>query len=125
MDLLAGETYLNFHTSEFPSGEVRGQLVPIKKNGESLLNFSTRGMVNPGNGKASLLIGGLALDQPKTVLFRMVGDSLSEFGVQNSLKDTTFSVYKLDIDNPDNHILIGGNDNWKSDGQQYKIAATG
>ncbi|MEX0885796.1 MAG: CHRD domain-containing protein [Phycisphaeraceae bacterium] len=28
-DLLAGDTYLNVHTSAYPPGEIRGQLIPV------------------------------------------------------------------------------------------------
>ena len=124
VDLLAGETYLNFHTSEFAAGEVRGQLLPIEVDGDSLLGLSTRGMVNPGQGKAALLIGGLVLTERKTILFRMVAESLTRFGVQTGLKDTSFEVFKLNPDLP-SAAVIGGNDNWKEGGQQYQIAASG
>lgn len=124
VDLLAGKTYVNFHTTEYPSGEVRGQLPQIEDNNDSLVALSTRGLVNPGNGKASLLIGGLVLEEPKTILFRTVGETLGEAGVANTLPDPIFQVYKLDIGTGTNSV-IGENDNWKEGGQQYKIAATG
>lgn len=126
-NLLSGDTYLNFHTDAFSSGEIRGQLAPVDMSTDSIVNFSTRGMVNPGNGKAALLIGGLAVQKPKTILFRMVADSLTRFGVQTSLKDTSFQVYRLPNSNDplDTAVVIGGNDNWKENGQQYRILATG
>ena len=124
VELLAGNTYLNFHTAEEEAGEIRGQLLPIESNGDSLLGLSTRGMVNPGNGKAALLIGGLVLTERKTVLFRMIAESLTRFGVQTGLKDTSFEVFKLNPDLPSAEV-IGGNDNWKEGGQQYQIAASG
>jgi len=123
--LLAGETYVNFHTAENGGGEVRGQLVPMEMNSDSLVNFSTRGMVNAGNGKASLLIGGLALVETKTILFRMVADSLTRFGVQTSLKDTSFQVYQLPYGDLETAQLKGGNDNWKDSGHMYQIIGTG
>lgn len=124
-NLLAGDTYLNFHTDANPSGEVRGQLLPMEMSSDSLVNFSTRGMVNPGNGKAGLLIGGLALKERKTILFRMVADSLTRFGVQTSLKDTSFEVFKLPFGELETAEQIGGNDNWKDSGQQFQILGTG
>lgn len=125
VELLAGNTYLNFHTSEFADGEVRGQLLPIEVDGDSLLGLSTRGMVNPGQGKAALLIGGVVLTERKTILFRMISDSLTRFGVQTGLKDTSFEVFKLNSPDLGSAELIGGNDNWKEGGQQYQIAASG
>jgi len=82
-------------------------------------------MVNPGQGKAALLIGGLVLSERKTVIFRMIADSLTRFGVQTGLKDTSFEVYKLNSPSLGSAELIGGNDNWKEGGQQYQIAASG
>jgi len=123
--LLAGETYVNFHTAENGEGEVRGQLLPMDMNSDSLVNFSTRGMVNPGNGKASLLIGGLALVETKTILFRMVAESMTRFGVQTSLKDTSFELYQLPYGDLETAQLKGGNDNWQENGQKYQIMGTG
>jgi uncharacterized surface protein with fasciclin (FAS1) repeats len=133
VDLLAGNTYLNFLTSSivdevevgFPNGEVRGHLTPINAGEDALINLSTRGMVNPGNGKAGLLIGGLVIQKPKTIFFRMVADSLTRFGVQTSLKDTSFEVYETTPGGSLTETLIGGNDNWKENGQRYRIAMTG
>ncbi len=83
-------------------------------------------MVNAGNGKASLLIGGLALVETKTILFRMVADSLTRFGVQTSLKkDTSFQVYQLPYGDLETAQLKGGNDNWKDSGHMYQIIGTG
>ena len=126
-NLLAGDTYLNFHTGDYPAGEVRGQLLPMEMSSDSIVNFSTRGMVNPGNGKAALLIGGLSVEKPKTILFRMVADSLTRFGVQTSLKDTSFQVFRLpnSSDPLETAELIGGNDDWKEDGQHFQILMTG
>lgn len=115
VNLMAGGTYLNF-----AEGEVRGQLLPMEMGRDALVNFSTRGMVNPGNGKAALLIGGLVIQKPKTILFRMVADSLTRFGVQTGLKDTSFEVF-----NQQTGELLDSNDNWKEGGQQFQIAMTG
>lgn len=97
----------------------------METSSDSLVNFSTRGMVNPGNGKAALLIGGLALAEEKTILFRMVAESMTRFGVQTGLKDTSFEVFQLPFGELQEAELIGGNDNWKEAGQQFMIAATG
>ncbi len=125
VNLLADNTYLNFHTSVFEAGEVRGQLVPMSIDNDALVNMSTRGMLNPGNGKAGLLIGGLVLQERKTILFRMVADSLTRFGVQTGLKDTSFEIFKLNSGELATAELIGENDNWKEEGQRFQIASTG
>jgi hypothetical protein len=49
-------------------------------------------MVNPEEGKVGLLIGGLALQERKTILFRRVADSMTRFGAQTGIKDTSFQV---------------------------------
>ncbi len=100
-------------------------MTPINAGEDALINLSTRGMVNPGNGKAGLLIGGLVIQKPKTIFFRMVADSLTRFGVQTSLKDTSFEVYETTPGGSLTETLIGGNDNWKENGQRYRIAMTG
>ncbi len=123
--LLSGFAYLNFHTERNPGGELRGQLLPMEMNSDALVNFSTRGMVNPGNGKAGLLIGGLALSETKTILFRMVAESMTRFGVQTSLKDTSFEVFQLPFGELQEAELLGGNDDWKDSGQQFQILGTG
>lgn len=123
--LLSGKAYLNFHTERNSGGELRGQLNPMAMNSDALVNFSTRGMVNPGNGKAGLLIGGLALSETKTILFRMVAESMTRFGVQTSLKDTSFEIFQLPFGSLQETELVGGNDNWKDSGQQFQILGTG
>jgi hypothetical protein len=122
VNLLAGNTYLNFHTDVFGDGEIRGQLNYMESDSDSLVNLSTRGMVNPGNGKAGLLIGGLVLKEPKTILFRMVADSLTRFGVQTALKDTSFEIFKLNSGELETADLIGGNDNWRENGRSFKFS---
>jgi len=117
--LLAGNVYINVHTVDNPGGEIRGQLYLDKQVGNQLLNFSCRGMINPGNGKAGILIGGFVIDEPgETVLMRCIGDGLTKWGLK-SLKDTALYVY----DNGGN--LIAQNDNWKENGQEFTILASG
>lgn len=124
-DLLSGSTYLNFHTTQFGSGEVRGQLMLESSGSDSLVNISTRGHIDPAQGDEATLIAGFSVAQTKRILLRGIGESLTEDGVADPLEDIAFEVYSLDFENPDNTEMIGANDNWKDDGQQYKIAASG
>jgi hypothetical protein len=39
-NLLAGLAYINFHTVQFPAGEIRGQLLPVPEPA-SLVLFGT------------------------------------------------------------------------------------
>ncbi|MGK0239050.1 MAG: transforming growth factor-beta-induced protein [Candidatus Pelagisphaera sp.] len=125
VDLLAGNTYLNFHTPQFGSGEVRGQLNLTSSESDSLVNISTRGLIDPALGDEATLIAGFSVAETKRVILRGIGESLSLDGVNAPLEDIAFDVYSLDFVNPENTVMIAENDNWKDDGQQYQIAATG
>ncbi|WP_146180143.1 putative Ig domain-containing protein [Opitutus sp. ER46] len=76
-------------------------LVPSKQ----LVNISTRGYVGTGN---DVLIGGFVVsgNQPKRVLIRAVGPSLSKFNVGDLLADPVLNVYD------GAGKVIAKNDNW-------------
>lgn len=117
--LLGGNVFINVETDAYPDGEIRGLLGLNPEAGNQLLNFSCRGMVNPGNGKAGILIGGFVIGEAgETVLVRCIGDGLTKWGLK-SLKDTALQVYDI------HGNLMAENDNWKDDGQEYAILATG
>src|SRR5205085_11707706 len=87
------------------------------------LNISTRLNVQTGD---NALIGGFIIggSQPKKVLVRAIGPSLTNFGVAGALQDTTLEV------RGQNGSVIAANDNWKTDdqthqSQQAAIQATG
>ncbi|HEY1583013.1 MAG TPA: putative Ig domain-containing protein [Chthoniobacterales bacterium] len=82
----------------------------------NLLNISTRLNVQTGD---NVLIGGFILvgSDPKEVLIRGIGPSLTTFGVEGALANPVLELHK-----PDGTIVT--NDDWKST-QQADIAATG
>jgi uncharacterized surface protein with fasciclin (FAS1) repeats/Cu/Zn superoxide dismutase len=117
--LLAGNAYLNFHTNQFPAGEIRGQLMLAEEETQNLVNLSTRGMVDPQQSAASVLISGFVIaERPRQVLIRGVGESLADFNVPNALADVTLRVFDADGQE------IAANDNWETGGL-YKVRATG
>jgi uncharacterized membrane protein len=81
-----------------------------------LLNISTR--MNVGTGD-NVLIGGFIVvgTEPKKVLLRAIGPSLTAFGVLNALADPIIELHK-----PGNIVVT--NDNWM-DTQEQEIMATG
>lgn len=83
-----------------------------------LLNISTRLRVLTGD---NVLIGGFILlgSDPKPVIIRGIGPSLSNFGVPGVLADPTLELHAAS-----NGSLLMSNDNWKST-QQSAIEATG
>lgn len=120
--LLAAGAYVKVHTTTNPGGESRGQLVLETASNERLLNYSARGFVDPGNGRAGTLFGGFVIGGaggPKKVLLRSLGESLAQFGLNNGLKDK--SIFVFDSASK----LIASNDNWREDGQESAIRATG
>ena len=73
----------------------------------TMVNLSTRGRVGGGQ---DVLIAGLVVSgiQPKRLLVRAAGPSLSAFGVSSPVSDPKLTVYDA------NQNIVGSNDNWGS-----------
>jgi hypothetical protein len=86
--------------------------------GPRVLNLSTRGTVSSGD---NVLINGFIITgtDPKTVVLRALGPSLSDFGVSGALADPILSVYNS------SHALIATNNNWPTDPGSAFMAANG
>ena len=86
--------------------------------GPQPLNLSTRGNVSGGDG---VLIGGFVITgtDPKTVVLRALGPSLSSFSVPNVLSDPVLRLFNS------SHALIATNDNWQSDPHNADIQKNG
>jgi len=80
------------------------------------LNISTRMRVQSGD---NVLIGGFIISgaDPKMVIIRGIGPSLTPFGVPGALEDTTLELFS-------GNTSLALNDNWK-DTQAAEIQATG
>jgi hypothetical protein len=76
--------------------------------GPRLQNLSTRGMVSTGD---NVLIDGFIVTgpDPKTVVLRALGPSLTRFGVSGVLPGPVLSLYNS------SGTLIATNDNWQTD----------
>jgi hypothetical protein len=86
--------------------------------GPQALNLSTRGFVSSGD---NVLIGGFIITgtDPKTVVLRGLGPSLSSFGLSGVLSDPVLSLYNS------SNTLIATNDNWQSDPHNADIQNNG
>jgi arylsulfate sulfotransferase len=86
--------------------------------GPQALNLSTRGLVSVGD---NVLIGGFIVTgtDPKSVVLRALGPSLSGFGLSDVLTDPVLSVYNS------SRTLIATNDNWQSDPNHFIVEANG
>jgi hypothetical protein len=86
--------------------------------GPRVLNLSTRGTVSSGD---NVLINGFIITgtDPKAVVLRALGPSLSDFGVSGVLADPVLSVYNS------SGLLIATNDNWQTDSGSAFMAANG
>jgi hypothetical protein len=97
--------------------------VLLATHADHLLNISTRLRVEPGDHG---LIAGFIVTrtEPKKVIVRGLGPSLSQFGVPGVLADPTFYVVRTDVPFRDPRAFVGSNDNWKND-QRSEIENTG
>jgi hypothetical protein len=86
--------------------------------GPQPINLSTRGLVSAGD---NALIGGFIITgtEPKTMVLRAIGPSLSGYGVSGVLNDPILSVYNS------SNSLIATNDDWQSDPNYLTIEANG
>ena len=84
--------------------------------GQPLLNISTR--LNVGTG-GNVLIGGFIITggDPKKVMIRAIGPSLSAFGIQGALADPT-----LELHEPDGTVVT--NNDWRDNQEQEIIDTT-
>jgi arylsulfate sulfotransferase len=86
--------------------------------GPQALNLSTRGLVSSGD---NVLIGGFVVSgtEPKSMVLRALGPSLSGFGLSDVLRDPVLSVYDS------SGTLVAINDNWQSDPLHFIVEANG
>ena len=93
------------------------EIYDVQQSGGRLMNISTRGLVGLDDG---VMIGGVIITgiDPATILFRALGPSLADAGVQNPLLDPTLDLFDAQ------GTSLATNDNWK-DAEQGSIEATG
>ena len=86
--------------------------------GPQALNLSTRGLVSSGD---NVLIGGFIVSgtDPKNMVLRALGPSLSGFGLSDVLANPVLSVYDH------SGTLVAINDDWQSDPQHFVVEANG
>jgi len=86
--------------------------------GPQALNLSTRGTVSSGD---NVLIGGFIITgtDPKTIVLRALGPSLSDFGLSGVLADPILSVHDS------SGAVIATNDDWQTDPGASEITANG
>jgi hypothetical protein len=120
----AGETIFYYQYPAINCGTIYRALPLHLENrkfppvGPQALNVSTRGVVSTGD---NVLIGGFIITgtEPKTVVLRGLGPSLSSFGLSGVLNDPVLSLYNS------SKTLIATNDNWQSDPHNADIQNNG
>jgi hypothetical protein len=110
----AGDMVFRYQYHSAPGCTVAFNAAPIHLEntkfpavGPRVLNLSTRGTVSTGD---NTLINGfiIAGPDPKTVVLRALGPSLSRFGVSGALADPVLKLYNS------SGTLIATNDNWQT-----------
>jgi hypothetical protein len=81
-----------------------------------LANVATRGLIQPGD---QLMIAGFIIQQGDVrAVVRAIGPSLSAFGINNALPDTTLQLRDV------NGAIVRENDDWETD-QKADLETTG
>lgn len=92
--LLSGDLYLNYHSTTFSGGELRGQVRVLEQlpGGTRLANTSVRGFVGPGD---QVLIHGFHVSGPAPVrlLITAKGPSLAAFGVTGAVANPVLMLF--------------------------------
>jgi len=120
----AGETIFSYRYPTFSCTTIYRALPVHLENtkfptiGPQALNLSTRGLVSAGD---NVLIGGFIISgtDPKSMVLRALGPSLTRFGLSNVLSDPVLKVYNS------SGTLIAANDNWQSDPNHFVVEANG
>jgi hypothetical protein len=119
-----GETIFSYRYPTYSCGEVYRAFpvhledIKFPRVGPQALNLSTRGLVGTGD---NVLIGGFIVTgtDPKKIVLRALGPSLSGFGLSDVLANPVLSVYNS------SETLITSNDNWQSDPNHFEVEANG
>lgn len=93
MGLLSGNMYLNYHSTQFGGGQLRGQLgISNEIPSARLANLSVRGFVGTGD---QVLIAGVNVSgtEPVRVLITAKGSSLTALGVAGALADPRLALH--------------------------------
>jgi hypothetical protein len=81
-----------------------------------LANIATRGLIQPGD---KLMIAGFIIQNgPVRAVVRAIGPSLSAFGINNALQDTTLQLKNQ------NGTIVMENDDWQTT-QKQELENTG
>ena len=121
----AGEIVFRYQYQSLPGCNTAFNAIPVHLEitkfptvRPQALNLSTRGVVSSGD---SVLIGGFVVTgaEPKTIVLRALGPSLSRFGLSGVLTDPVLRVYNS------SRTLIATNDNWQSDPNHFILEANG
>ncbi len=121
----ADQTVFRYQYSSLPGCVVAFNAIPVHLEstkfptvGPQALNLSTRGRVSGGD---NVLIGGFIITgtEPKTMVLRALGPSLTGFGLSGVLNDPVLRVYNS------SSTLIATNDDWQSDPNHLTIEANG
>jgi hypothetical protein len=119
-----GETIFSYRYPTYSCGTIY-RSIPLHLEstkfptvGPQPLNLSTRGIVFTGD---SVLIGGFIITgtEPKTMVLRALGPSLTGFGLSGVLNDPVLRVYNS------SSTLIATNDDWQSDPNHFIVESNG
>ncbi len=112
--LLTGGMYLNYHSTTFAGGQLRGQIaVSTEALATRYGNLSIRGFVGSGE---QVLIGGLSItgNEPIRTLITAKGPSLAAFGVTGAVANPRLDLFdsagRLIATNDDVGAIVAGSE---------------